>query len=144
MELKFRSRYGVTGEKKGMTFELPSMTQQQFKDDADINNIIARYEVTGMLVDPLTPVSRTPQFGDFSDMPSYQEAQNVLVAAQNAFMDLPSDIREQFGNDPAKYFDFVQSLKEGTADYQKAIELGMIEPKAAATDGPAVSQPVEN
>ena len=46
------------------------------------------------------PVSRVPQFGDYSDMPSYQEAQNVIVAANNAFGHLSSKIRERFGNDP--------------------------------------------
>ena len=123
----FKSRYAVTGEKAGETFEKPSMTQQQFKNDADINNIIAKFEVTGVLVDPLQPATRIPQFGDFSDMPSYQDAQNVLVQARNAFMSLPSDIRERFGNDPARYFDFVQNLKEGGDDYVEAVRLGIID-----------------
>lgn len=125
--MKFNSRYSVTGEKPGIKFDEPSQTLQSFKDDADINCIIARFENTGVLVDPTVPVSRTPQFGDFSDMPSYQEAQNVLVAANNAFSDLPAKIRERFGNDPAAYFDFVQSLKEGSEDYVEAIRLGIID-----------------
>lgn len=125
--MKFNSRYSVTGEKPGIKFDQPSQTLQSFKDDADINCIIARFENTGVLVDPTVPVSRTPRFGDFSDMPSYQEAQNVLVAANNAFSDLPSKIRERFGNDPAAYFDFVQSLKEGSEDYAEAIRLGIID-----------------
>lgn len=125
--MKFNSRYSVTGEKPGIKFDQPSQTLQSFKDDADINCIIARFENTGVLVDPTVPVSRTPQFGDFSDMPSYQEAQNVIVAANNAFSDLPSKIRERFGNDPAAYFDFVQSLKEGSEDYAEAIRLGIID-----------------
>ena len=69
----------------GIKFDQPSQTLQAFKDDADINCIISRFGNTGVLVDPTVPVSRTPQFGDFSDMPSYQEAQNVIVAANNAF-----------------------------------------------------------
>ena len=59
-------------------------------------------------------------------MPSYQEAQNVLVAANNAFYSLASNIRERFGNDPAAYFEFVQSLKEGSDDYDEAIRLGIV------------------
>lgn len=125
--MKFRSRYSVTGEKPGITFDQPSQTLQSFKDDADINCIIARFENTGVLVDPTVPVSRTPQFGDYSEMPSYQEAQNVIVAANNAFNDLSAKIRERFGNDPAAYFDFVQSLKEGSEDYAEAIRLGIID-----------------
>ncbi len=124
--MNFNSRYSVTGEKPGIVFDQPSQTLQSFKDDADINCIIARFENTGVLVDPTVPVSRTPQFGDYSDMPSYQEAQNVIVAANNAFNDLSAKIRERFGNDPAAYFDFVQSLKEGSEDYAEAIRLGII------------------
>lgn len=124
--MKFNSRYSVTGMKPGIKFDQPSQTLQSFKDDADINCIIARYENTGVLVDPTVPVSRTPSFGDYSDMPSYQEAQNVIVAANNAFNTLSSKIRERFGNDPAAYFDFVQSLQEGSEEYAEAVRLGIV------------------
>ncbi len=125
--MKFNSRYSVTGEKLGITFTQPSATLQSFKDDADINCIIARFENTGVLVDPTVPVSRTPHFGDYSDMPSYQEAQNVILAANNAFYDLSAKIRERFGNDPAAYFQFVQSLKKGSDEYAEAVRLGIID-----------------
>ena len=128
--MDFKSRYSVTGVKPGIKFDQPSQTLQSFKDDADINCIIARYENTGVLVDPTVPVSRTPQFGDFFDLPTYQEAQNVIVAANNAFSSLSSKIRERFGNDPAAYFDFVQSLKEGSEDYAEAVRLGIIDKPA--------------
>ena len=140
--MKFNSRYSVTGEKPGITFDQPSQTLQSFKDDADINCIIARFENTGVLVDPTVPVSRVPQFGDYSNMPSYQEAQNVLVAANNAFSSLPSKVRERFGNDPAAYFEFVQSLKEGSDDYAEAIRLGIIDKPVDGTSE-VPSGPVE-
>ena len=124
--MKFASRYGVTGSKPGITFKDPSATLQSFKDDADINCIIARYENTGVLVDPTVPVSRTPEFGDFSDMPDYQTAQNVIIAAKNAFDSLSSKIRERFNNDPAAYFDFVQNLKEGSDEFAEAVSLGIV------------------
>lgn len=124
--MNFNSRYSVTGEKPGIKFVQPSQTLQSFKDDADINCIIARFENTGVLVDPTVPVSRTPNFGDFSDLPTYQEAQNVIIAATNAFDTLSSKIRERFNNDPAAYFDFVRSLKKGSDDYAEAIRLGII------------------
>ena len=124
--MHFNSRYSVTGKKPGIIFKDPSVTLQSFKDDADINCIIARYENTGVLVDPTVPVSRTPEFGDFSDMPDYQTAQNVIIAAKNAFDTLSSKIRERFQNDPAAYFDFVRNLKEGSEDYAEAIRLGII------------------
>ena len=131
--MKFNSRYSVTGEKPGIKFDQPSQTLQSFKDDADINCIISRFENTGVLVDPTVPVSRTPPFGDYSDMPDYQTAQNVIVAANNAFYALSSKIRERFGNDPAAYFQFVQSLKEGSDDYAEAISLGIIDKSLDST-----------
>lgn len=124
--MKFNSRYSVTGVKPGFVFTQPSLTLQSFKDDADINCIIARYENTGVLVDPSVPVSRTPNYGDFSDLPTYQEAQNVIIAAKNAFDTLSAKIRERFHNDPAAYYDFVRSLKKGSDDYDEAIALGII------------------
>lgn len=138
--MEFNSRYSVTGEKPGIKFDQPSQTLQSFKDDADINCIIARFENTGVLVDPTVPVSRTPQFGDYSDMPTYQEAQNVIVAANNAFNDLSAKIRERFGNDPAAYFDFVQSLKKGSDDYAEAVRLGIVnEPLDSNSEVPSGS-----
>lgn len=125
--MDFRSRYGVTGEKPGVEFTEPSATLQSFKDDADINCIIARYENTGVLVDPSIPVSRTPNFGDYSELPTYQEAQNVIVAATLAFNSLSAKIRERFGNDPAAYFDFVRNLKKGSDAYDEAIALGIVD-----------------
>lgn len=124
--MKFKSRYSVTGAKEGITFTQPSATMQNFKDDADINCIISRFETTGVLVDPTVPVSRVPQFGDFSELPSFQEAQNVMVVANNAFNALPATIRERFGNDPANYFTFVQGLKEGSDEYAEAVRLGIV------------------
>nr|DAF74901.1 MAG TPA: Scaffold protein [Microviridae sp.] len=124
--MTFNSRYSVTGMKPGIIFNDPSATLQSFKDDADINCIIARFENTGVLVDPTVPVSRTPEFGDFSDMPDYQTAQNVIIAAKNAFDALSSKIRERFNNDPAAYFDFVRNLKEGSDEFAEAISLGIV------------------
>ena len=73
-------------------------------------------------------------------MPTYQEAQNVIVAANNAFYSLASNIRERFGNDPAAYFQFVQSLKEGSDDYAEAIRLGIIDkPLNRASEVPSGS-----
>jgi phage internal scaffolding protein len=124
--MKFNSRYSVTGSKPGITFSDPSATLQSFKDDADINCIIARYENTGVLVDPTVPVSRIPNFGDFSELPTYQEAQNVIIAAKNAFDTLSAKIRERFHNDPAAYYDFVRNLKKGSDEYVEAVSLGIV------------------
>lgn len=131
--MNFNSRYSVTGMKPGIIFKDPSATLQSFRDDADINCIIARYENTGVLVDPTVPVSRTPEFGDFSDMPDYQTAQNVIIAAKNSFDALSSKIRERFNNDPAAYFEFVRNLKEGSDEFDEAVALGIVNKRSPGT-----------
>ena len=76
-----------------------SMTRQSFAKDADINNIMARYAVSGVLVDPLNVDSgRQPRFGDFSDLVDYPTLVGRIKQAQDDFMTLPSDVRARFNN----------------------------------------------
>lgn len=100
----------------------PSMTKPEFQDECDINNIMARYAVTGMVPTP----SREPFYVDAIDVPSYHEAQNVLIAAEAAFMSLPSSVRREFDNDPAKFVEFAEDEKN--ADRLK--QWGMLSPEA--------------
>ena len=85
-----------------------SLTKQSFADECDINTIIKRYNETGYLTDPTVKATRIPSFGDFTEVPSYQEAQNKLIEADNAFMALPSAIRSRFNNDPGQLIAFLQ------------------------------------
>ena len=79
----------------------PSLTQQQFKEEADINNIIASYNTTGLLTNPLVQSARQPMFGDFSICHKITcSYKNQLLQAQADFMDLPAKIRQRFNNNP--------------------------------------------
>lgn len=80
-----------------------SMTQQNMAAETDINNIMAKYQKTGIL----THVSKyAGQYGDFSGVPDYKTGLELVMAAEEMFMSLPSLIRERFGNDPARFIDF--------------------------------------
>ena len=82
---------------------LPSQTQQAFKQETDINYILRQYDKTGLI----THVNKAAaQYGDFTEVNEYQESLNRVIAAQDAFMELPSAIRKQFGNDPGAFFEF--------------------------------------
>jgi phage internal scaffolding protein len=98
------------------------MTQQQFKDEADINNIMARYQKTGVLVDPLTQATRKPMFDDFSELGDFRDHQQAVIDAQELFMQLPSRLRARFGNDPAELLQWLSD----PANKQEAIELGLM------------------
>lgn len=103
----------------------PSLTQQQFVRECDINFIVAQNEKTGLL----THVNhRTPQFGDFGDATDYQSALNYLQEADNAFMSLPADVRARFQNDPAQLLDFLTDVNN--ADEAVKLGLAVVKPKA--------------
>lgn len=101
-----------------------SMTQQHFKDECDINCIMDKYAVTGYLVDPLKVVTAKPQFGDFTDVPDYQTAQNIIVEGREAFEALPARIRKYFANDPALYLSFISDSN----NLDEALEMGLVDP----------------
>ena len=75
---------------------LTSLTQQQFKEDADINVIVKRFGLTGELPDDV----RMPQSGDFTGIPDFHTALNLVRATQEEFMRVPAEIRGRFQNDP--------------------------------------------
>lgn len=114
--MHFESKYDRSLVHPGVTFTAPSLTQQHFKDEADINKIIARYNRTGVLVDPTTPRSGDALFGDFSEVKDFSDAQNFICMAKEAFMELDSSIRRRFHNDPAELIAFLNdpsNIEEG-------------------------------
>lgn len=83
---KFRTAYNRDSV-EGITFNEPSMAQQHFKDECDVNNILRKYESTGLV----THVANgTPSYGDFSSVLEFQQAQNILIEAQGRFCGSPS------------------------------------------------------
>jgi phage internal scaffolding protein len=104
------------------TDEGKSRTSQEFAEDADINNIMARYVKTGTV--PMY-MDRNMLDGDMHVM-SYHEMQNVIADANSAFASLPATVRARFENDPAKYIEFVSDEN----NLEEARELGMLSPEA--------------
>lgn len=100
--MKIYSRFDPP-PKEGIDFPNPSLTEQCHKDDADIDRILKKYQQTGFLVDPFIKPTRTPQFGDFSDVGDFQTVQNRLIEIEDHFNSLPAKIRAIFGNDYANY-----------------------------------------
>lgn len=89
-----------------------SLTRQSFAKDADINNIMAKYAVTGVLVDPSNVDSRrVPRFGDFSDLVDYPTLVGRINQAKADFMTLPSAVRVRFDNDVENLLAFIAEPK---------------------------------
>lgn len=110
----------------------PSRTQQAYVAECDINNIVKRNP------DILSMGSRdVPLFGEFSNLPSYHEAMNLVTEARAAFDALPSDIRTRFNNDPAEFLRFM----DDDSNYEEAVRLGICQ-KAAEPPAPEPVAPV--
>lgn len=82
-----------------------SLTDQSMALECDINRILAKYQKTGV-IDHLNRFEGS--YGDFLETPSdYQTAINQVMAADNAFADLPSSVRRRFGNNAGEFLLFV-------------------------------------
>lgn len=100
--------------------ELTTMTKQSFKEECDINNIMRKYERTGVLDHVGTSV---PQYGEYMGSMSYQESLNAILFAQAQFADLPAELRARFGNDPAELLAFM----EDAGNLDEAVKLGLVQ-----------------
>jgi len=113
----------AASNESGLACEEPSLAQQHFKDECDINTILERFNITGLL--PESPLS--PRYGDFSGIGDYHTVMNRVMAAKDEFMTLPDQIRARFNNDPTQLIEFLQN----ETNRPEAEELGLVE-KAAA------------
>lgn len=95
-----------------ISFPAQGRTKQSFKDECDINQIMARFLATGVLPDTLNP--RTPQYIDATGF-DFDVAMNLVAEASSSFALLPAKIREQFDHDPGSFLDFVADPKNGPA-----------------------------
>ncbi len=78
-------------------------TKQSFKDETDINKLLKRAQKTGTISHLNKNEAR---YGDFSGF-DFFEAQLKLNAGAQIFDELPSELRNEFEQSPAKFFDFV-------------------------------------
>ncbi len=113
----------AASNESGLACEEPSLAQQHYKDECDINTILQKFNITGLL--PQSPLS--PRYGDFSGIGDYHTALNRVIAAQDEFEGLPAQIRARFDNDPANLIEFLGNENNRA----EAEELGLVE-KAAA------------
>lgn len=100
----------------------PTLAQQQFKDQCDINVIMAKYQKTGEFAHATKKEGR---YADFTGITDYKEMLDTVQYAKEAFSLLPAKVRARFRNDPAELLAFVQDDK----NYDEALKLGLVERK---------------
>lgn len=116
------------------------MTQQEYADECDVNKILAKYKAQVNLEGYF---DSSLVFGDFSQVPTYQEMQDKVRAANELFMELPAAVRKHFDNDPGLFVAGAQT-PEGVA-FLKSQGLGAVvepvqvpgEPPKGASSSPA-------
>jgi len=128
--IQVRSAYNYDADKAseetGISFEgTETLTQQQFKEETDINTIVQRFGLTGELPNGIN----MPQSGDFTNVSDFHTAMNMVRQAEESFMLLPAATRERFNNDP----NAVMAFLSDTNNRDEAIRLGMIEKPAEQT-----------
>lgn len=119
----------------------PTLTKQSEKEACDINNIMARFEKTGQLPEY---IKENPQYGDFSDVGSFMEAQNIVAHAQAQFAALDAHIRQRFDNDPAKMLEFVEQAQQDQKKAEELVNLGLAVPREQATTATQEPQKAES
>jgi len=98
-------------------------TRQEFKDECDINVIMAQYERTGEI---FHLNEAAPQFMDCSG-DDFRANMDYIASAFSMFEELPSKIRAQFDNDPATFLDFTSQEKS----LPEMAAMGLLSPDAA-------------
>jgi phage internal scaffolding protein len=105
-----------------------SLTQQQFKDESDINNIVDRFMKTGHLPDPVS----MPQYVDYEGVFDFQSAMNVVRQADENFMRMDAKVRARFHNSPQEFLEFFAD----PANQEEAVRLGLAVPKPVTKETP--------
>uniref|UniRef100_UPI004047F662 hypothetical protein n=1 Tax=Shewanella sp. TaxID=50422 RepID=UPI004047F662 len=78
-------------------------TKQSFKDETDVNKILAKHSRMGTL-------SHLEQWGgQYGDLTgfNFQEAQNQMAKANSMFEQLPAEIRREFRHNAEAFFEYV-------------------------------------
>lgn len=112
-----------------------TLAQQQFADEADINTIVKRFNLTGQLPENV----RMPTFGDFTGISDYQSALHALMQAEESFNAMPADIRTRFENNPQKFLEFCSDDKN--AEEAKRLGLTKAPPSPVQALGATPSTP---
>lgn len=94
-------------------------TNQSFKTECDINQIIKKYKTTGQITHLN---SKTGRYMDVTNAPDLKEALQTAIHAADAFNSLPATLRKRFSNDPQEFLQFLDDPKNA----DEAVQLGLL------------------
>lgn len=132
----------------GLFCDEPSLAKQEFKEECDINTIVENFGLTGTMPEAII----SPMSGDFTEVTDYRSALHLIMEADAAFMEIPAETRERFGNDAGRFVAFVsdpanaEACKDlGLARIERPVEplVVRIAPDPLASSQPAILGAVE-
>jgi hypothetical protein len=131
VEPRVRDRWFNTSRVGTLVFG-ESLTKQEFKEECDINHILARLQDG-----PPRPWTNPPQlqYGDYANAPDFLNAQLLVKQAEDQFNALPAVARTRFRNDPATFLAFLNDPK----NLDEARKLGLAKPAPVAPPPPPPS-----
>jgi len=100
----------------------PTATKQSFKNECDINHIMARYVKTGV-IEHLN--EHKPNYG-FAPAVDFKTALDLVEKASTIFSELPSQIRAKFENNPENFLKFT----ENPDNRSELALMGLLSPEA--------------
>lgn len=101
-----------------------SKTRQEFKEECDVNELMRRFQKTGIMPQG----SSAPRYLDCTAVPNFQDAMQLMIDADKAFMRLPAIVRKEFDNDPQAFVAFAQDAD----NLGKLREWGLAAPEKVA------------
>lgn len=117
----------------GLVCDDEPITVQSMEEETNINTIVRRFGLTGELPGDL----KMPRSGDFTGIPDFHTAMNMVRAAQEEFNRVPADLRARFGNDPQRFMAFV----EDPGNFDEAKKLGLLREGAGGPNVPPSGTP---
>lgn len=108
----------------------------------DVNEIVKRAQQNGILASK--NMNNNPgNYGDYYDAADFKSALDVVRHAEEQFAALPSNVREEFANDPARFLAAIDDPKQ----QQKLVDLGLATaaplPKSTETPESRSTDPVK-
>lgn len=101
----------------------PSMTQQHFTQDANINEIVRRFGLDGQ---PLPIPDFQGMYTDLRDIPDLRTVLEHARTAKEQFLELPPKLRARFHNNMLEMWEFINDPE----NKEEALKLGLlVEPK---------------
>lgn len=132
-----RSRYNLGDPVKGLEFHEPSLTQQQFKDECEIESLLKAHNLS-QVMGIINNHDQQPLYGDVSEIPDFHVSQNHLARATEYFEGLPSDVRSRFNNSLSEFL----TMLNNPSAREALTEMGVLKKAADKVADMAGEQPV--